>query len=54
MHKLKLSIDTSQFSQMDWKRLTDYVATLIIIDQKNQKKHQAITKERLSNERIYN
>jgi len=47
------TIDPSQLSLADWKRLTDYVATLITIDQKNQKKHQT-TKERSSNEQPYN
>jgi hypothetical protein len=33
-------IDTSQFSETDWKRLTDYIALLITIDQRNKKKEK--------------
>ncbi len=32
------TIDTSQFSQADWKRLADYVSILIDIDRKMQQK----------------
>lgn len=39
------TIDTSQFSGDDWKRLTDYVALLITIDQKNKAKNGQISKE---------
>jgi len=30
------TLDTSQFSPADWKRLTDYVALLMEIDRKRQ------------------
>jgi hypothetical protein len=34
----KRSIDTSQFSPEDWKRLTEYVSLLMTIERKMHKK----------------
>lgn len=40
--KMMRAFDTSQFTQDDWKQLTDYVDLLIQIDQRirNEKKEQ--------------
>lgn len=39
------TIDTKVFSPADWKRLTDYVAILIVIDRKLRKKSALPEKE---------
>ncbi len=41
----KEDIGISQFSQTDWKRLTDYVALLITIAHKIHKKNASSTME---------
>lgn len=38
MDLLYKNIDTSQFTQSDWQRLTDYIDLLVTIDRKDKHK----------------